>query len=210
MNYFDKIKELLEECMTEKGFKLWSGINGILPDVWDKLTASTKKYHKKMDGSVPNLDEHVYEMLYAAKKLIRMFGYELKTPDADVIFFAVAMHDTLKYGKWGTRKFCDNQHDREAGDMVRYNKDTFLKLYTEEQFNNLEEAVRFHSGRWSTDVPDPSNFDLKDIGPIAYFVHILDMLSAQDLIQTDVRNTNDIISNETSTGDTALATAVNN
>lgn len=210
MNYIDKIKELLEENMTERAFKLWSGINNLLPDAWDRPTSSTGKYHQKMDGRVPNMDEHVYEMLYSAKKLIRMFGYEPKTLDSDIIFLAIALHDSLKYGKWGNRKHSDREHDQRAGDMIRDNRDTFLKLFTEEQYDRLEEAVRFHTGRWSTDVSNQNKFDFKNVGPITYFIHMLDMLSTQDLIQTDVRNTNDIISDETSTGDTALATESNN
>ena len=53
MNYKEKVVELLEKNMTEKGFKLWIGINNILPDIWDKPTASTLKYHKKLNGEVP-------------------------------------------------------------------------------------------------------------------------------------------------------------
>ena len=65
MNYKDKVSELLEKNLTEKSFKLWTGINRILPDIWDKPSSSTGKYHKKLNGDVPSIAEHVYHMLYA-------------------------------------------------------------------------------------------------------------------------------------------------
>jgi hypothetical protein len=73
------------------------------------------------------------------------------------------------------------------GDIIQQNRETFLKLFSEEEFNILEEAVRFHSGRWSTDVPKNKPFTFKDYNPETMFVHMLDMFSTHDLIQTDVR-----------------------
>ncbi|MFW9871874.1 MAG: HD domain-containing protein [Candidatus Thorarchaeota archaeon] len=187
MNYKEKVIELLSENMTEKGFKLWEGINRILPDIWNKPTSSTGKFHRKMNGEVPDVAEHVYEMLYSAVKLFKMLNIEKKTSESDKLLFAVVLHDSLKYGKLGTRKHTDTTHDREAADMIASNKDIFLKLLTEEQFNTLEEAVRFHSGQWSTDAPKDKKFDFKDYNPESLVVHMLDMMSTADLIQTDVR-----------------------
>jgi len=187
MHYKEKIENLLESNMTEKGFKLWKGIDSILPDIWTKLVASTKKYHKKLNGEVPDIAEHVYDMLYATLKLLKLFDVSTNTTEGDKFLMAVALHDSLKYGNFGSRKYCDNKHDKEAADMIASNKQTFLKFLTEEQFQVLEEAVRFHSGRWSTDVPRNKVFDWKDYNPETFFVHVLDMLSTQDLIQTDVR-----------------------
>ncbi len=188
MNYKEKIIELLEQNMTEKGFKLWSGIDQILPDIWNFPTSSTGKYHKKLNGEVPNIAEHVYHMLYAAVKIFSMFDINKNTSEADKVLIAIVLHDSLKYGKLGTRKYVDNQHDQSAANMISSNKDTFLKLFTEDQFYIIEEAVRFHSGRWSTDVPKDKKFDFKDYNPETMFVHMLDMLSTKDLIQTDVRD----------------------
>ena len=179
---------LLEEHMTEKGFNLWQGIDKVLPDIWDKPTSSTGKYHKKQNGDVPTNAEHVYQMLFAACKLLKMFGINSRTTDSDKLLFAVVLHDTLKYGKLGTRAHTDSSHDKEAGDMVASNKDTFLKILNEDQFYVLEESVRFHSGRWSTDVPKNKEFTFSEYRPETMFIHILDMLSTADLIQTDVRD----------------------
>lgn len=187
MNYKEKIYKLLEENMTEKSFKLWKGIDSVLPDIWDYPTSSTGKYHKKLNGEIPSQGEHVYQMLYATSKIIKLFGYNSKTEEADKVFFAVALHDSLKYGNLGSRKHTDTKHDKEAADMIASNKKTFTKVLTEEQFYILEESVRFHSGQWSTDVEKNKKFNFSEFHPETLFVHILDMLSTADLIQTDVR-----------------------
>ena len=183
----EKVIKILEENMSEKGFALWKGINSRLPDIWNNPTSSTGKYHKKKNGDVPVQAEHVYHMLYSTVKLFRMFNIQTKTPDADKLLFAVALHDSLKYGRLGTRKHTDYQHDKNAADMVSENKETFQKILTEDQFFIMEEAIRFHSGQWSTDAKKES-FTFKNYNPESMFVHVLDMMSTADLIQTDVRD----------------------
>lgn len=183
----DRIVKLLEDNMSEKGFALWVGINQRLPDIWNNSTSSTGKYHKKQNGDIPTQAEHVYHMLYSTVKLFRMFNITSKTPDADKMLFAVALHDSLKYGQLGTRKHTDYQHDKNAADMVSQNKETFQKILTEEQFFIMEEAIRFHSGQWSTDAKN-TEFTFKKYNPETLFVHMLDMMSTADLIQTDVRD----------------------
>lgn len=188
IEYKEKILKLLEEHMSETGFKLWKGITTIIPETWDKPTSSTGKFHKKMNGDVPSQGEHTYHLLYAATKIFRMFDIQSKTTDADKMLFAAGLHDSLKYGNLGTRKHTDRRHDKEAADMVSSNKNTFLKVLTEDQFYSMEEMVRFHSGRWSTDVPKDKKFNFNDYNPETMFIHLLDMMSTADLIQTDVRD----------------------
>lgn len=189
MDYTKKVIDLLEKNMSERGFRLWSGIDKILPNIWNKPTSSTGKYHKKLNGDVPDIAEHVYQMLYVTFKLFRMFDIVSKTPDADKMLMSVALHDALKYGNMGTRKHTDGQHDKNAADMIASNSETFKKLLNDEQLDTLQEAVRFHSGRWSTDIPKNENFDWSKskLRKETFFVHMLDMLSTADLIQTDVR-----------------------
>jgi hypothetical protein len=187
MNYKFKIEEILKHNLTEKSFKLWKYIDSMLPNIWDKLVASTKKYHKKLNGEVPNIAEHVWHMLYASVKILRLFGIEPRSIEGDKILLAIALHDSLKYGPLGTRRFCDNKHDKEAADMIASNESTFRKIFDEKQFQVLEEAVRFHSGQWSTDAPLGKTFEWENYNTETFFIHILDMLSTSDLIQTDVR-----------------------
>jgi len=188
VSYKEKIINLLETNMTEKGFKLWNGINSILPDTWERPTSSTGKYHKKADGSIPTQGEHVYQLLYSTVKVWRMFDIMPKTSEADVLLFAIVLHDSLKYGKFGAREHSDIQHDKNAGDMVKQNKETFLKVLNEKQFVAMEEAIRFHSGRWSTDVTKKEFFDWDDFKKYTFFIHMLDMLSTADCLQTDMRS----------------------
>jgi hypothetical protein len=186
VDYKEKIINILEKNLTEKGFKLWRGINSILPDTWNKLTSSTGKYHKKLNGVVPTQAEHVYQMLYSAIRVIRLFNVEIKTMDSDKVLLAIALHDSLKYGGMGNRKFSDNGHDRDAANMIAENKSTFLKIFNEEQYQVLEEAVRFHSGRWSTESSKDYTFSFKNFNPETMFVHVLDMLSSEDCLKTDI------------------------
>ena len=185
MDYHRRIIELLKENLTERSFKLWRGIDRLMPNCWDKLTSTTKKYHRKANGEVPSQGEHVFEMLHAAVKILSMFGYDPKTTDTDKILLAIALHDSMKYGNFGTRKHTDNRHDKFAADMVSSNKHNFTKVLTEEQFFVLEEAVRFHSGRWSTDARH-KEFNWKDYNPETLVVHVLDMLSSKDCLKTNV------------------------
>jgi hypothetical protein len=186
MNYKEKIIELLQKNLTERAFKLWNGINSIVPDIWDRPTSSTGKHHKKLDGSIPTQAEHVYQMLYSASKILQLFGINPLTAESDKLLLAIAMHDILKYGDMGNRPYTDNMHDKKAADMVASNKETFLKILTEEQFYTMESMIRFHSGKWSTDAKN-REFKFDDHSPEVLFTHMLDMLSTYDCLQTDVR-----------------------
>lgn len=177
--------KLLEKNLTNRAFDLWSKINSRLPGIWDRLSSSSKKYHKRQDGRVPNLAEHTCEMLYAAVKLLRMFGAEPRTSYADSLLLSVMFHDSLKYGcdGLGNGGHTVGSHDKLAADMIMSNEATFRKILNKEEFMILEESVRFHSGRWSTDVPNQHEFDVYDFKPEAIFLHTLDMLSTADLIK---------------------------
>ncbi len=180
-DYKEKIVEIMGNMMSERGFNLWTGMDNILPNIWEKASSSTGKYHLKDGHRQPNLDEHVYDMLYVASKIYRMFGYKQKSPECDVLFLAIALHDSLKYGEKGNRPHTDQKHDRLAANMIQENKQIFLKLIDEDQYKILEDTVRYHSGPWSSDASKDFNFN--DRHCFAFFVHTLDMLSSNDLIK---------------------------
>lgn len=188
MDYKEKLFSILQENMTEKGFKLFTEICKIIPDIWNKPTSSTKKYHKKRNGKVASNAEHTYHLVYAITKISRLFNVKMKTSDGDKLLFGAALHDSLKYGQLGTLKHTDKKHDKNAADMVSQNKNTFEKIMSEQQFFVMEEMLRFHSGMWSTDVSKNKKFDFKDYNPETLFIHILDMLSTNDCLQTDIRD----------------------
>ncbi len=183
MNFKERIDELLKETLTGNAFKLWSGINNMVPNIWEKPTSSTGKYHKRADtGKVPNISEHTFEMLHSGKKVMKMFGSKEKTGYTDALLLSIALHDILKYGDKGTRKHTTNKHDKMIADNILGNPKIFLKIMSEDEFSMLINNLRFHSGRWSTDA-DIRNFNFSDRCPEAMFVHMLDMLSTNDLLK---------------------------
>lgn len=183
MNFEEKIVELLKENMSERGFLLWKGINERIPNIWNKPSSSTGKYHNKEDGRVPSIAEHTYEMLYTAIKMMRMFNWKKNSSQFDVILFSLVLHDCFKRGQSGKSKHTYNQHDKMAGDMVLENAPTFTKIFSEEEFAMIEEAVRYHNGRWSWDCKDRRNtFKFDGMHIESFYVHLLDMLSANNML----------------------------
>ena len=189
MTYEERMDEVLEINMSERGFSLWKALKQKLPEIWEKSSSSTGKYHKKHDGSVPSIIIHTYEMLSAGIKLFRMLNIKKNTTDADTLLLGIVLHDSLKYGLDGNLLHTTREHDRLIGDLIKANKATFLKLLNEDQFTILEEGVRYHSGRWSSDVDKNKPFDFKDYNPIAVFIHTLDMLSTADRLRTNFKET---------------------
>ena len=183
MNYQEKINELLKKNMTEKGFKLWLGINTLTTDIWNRPSSSSGKYHAKSDGRVHDIAEHTYEMLYAGVKIIRMFDIKLRTSRCDGVLFSIALHDILKYGEHGELKHTTGKHDQLVGDLIKGNFKTFQKAMDIDAIVIMEESARFHSGRWSTDVSNRNNFNWHNFYPETMFVHILDMLSTGDCLK---------------------------
>jgi len=183
MNYTENVKQLLKENMSERGYSLWEGINKMLPNIWELPTSSTKKYHLKEDGSCPDNAEHTFEMLYACVKLFRMYDVKSKTSNADMFLFAISFHDLYKYGKFGSQVHTNGKHDKLMADLIQSNKATFLKILNEKEFDLMVKMIRFHSGRWSTDVGNINEFDFNDYPAEVQFIHMLDMMSTKDLIK---------------------------
>lgn len=179
--YIELMNDLLEKNMTDKGFRLWTVMNSKIEPIWERPTSSTGKYHNKDDGRVPSVVEHTYEMLYAASKVARMYGAEPKSTQMDVIMLSISLHDAWKYGeKPNMRSHTANAHDMIAADKLRKNREIILLHFSPEEYDILEDAIRFHQGRWSTDVKDPDNFNFSDYHPYVHFIHTLDMLSANN------------------------------
>ena len=183
MKFQEKIDELLKKNMTEKGFKLWLGINTLTTDIWNRPSSSGGKYHRKADGRVHDIAEHTYEMLYGGLKIIRMFNIKINTSRCDGLLFSIALHDILKYGEHGELKHTTGKHDQLVGDLIKGNFRTFQKSMDDADIVIMEESARFHSGRWSTDVKNRNNFNWSNFYPETMFVHMLDMLSTADCLK---------------------------
>ena len=183
MDYTQAIVDLARHHMTEDGFKLLMKIEGNMPDIWNKPTSSTKKYHKKADGSVPSNAHHTYEMLYAGTKIIRMFGGKMKSTQNDAIIMSIVLHDIMKYGSKGNTPHTYSHHDKAMADLLNKNRKTLLKHFTQDEADIVIMGVRYHSGRWSKSVDNMHEFDFADYPPVVMFTHMLDMLSTGDCLQ---------------------------
>ena len=177
--FIDKIDKILERQLTPKSFDLWIGIReNISNNCWEKPTSSTGKYHQKENGRVPSVSEHTYELIYAADKIISMLDGLI---NKDVIFLSLALHDSYKYGLVKSCKFTETKHGHIIAEIIKKNKKIFKQALNDNDIILLENAVRFHDGKWAADAG--KNFSLNDLTPEILFVHTLDMLSSRDLIK---------------------------
>ena len=184
--YQKAISELLKENLRERSYNLWKQLNSLFPNIWDFPTSSTGKYHKKKGGRIPSCAEHVYGMLYATMKVMRMFNINKKSSEGDVLLLGVAWHDALKYGKYGTQKHTDYKHDKLMGDVIVENESTLKELFTDEQVKCMELMIRFHSGRWSTNHENTDEIDFTQFPHYVLFIHMLDMLETADCLRHDM------------------------
>jgi hypothetical protein len=184
MDYFKLMNDVLEMNMSDEGFRFWSAIEKKIPPCWNKFSSSTGKYHKKENGHNPSISQHTHEMLYAAVPLLSMFNIKSKTRESDIILLAIAFHDSFKYGvenKSIFSMYTDSKHDKNTADIILENREVFKKLFTDDEVILLEECVRYHSGRWSTDAK--KDFSFSKLNPYTMFIHMLDMLSSRNLIK---------------------------
>jgi len=181
----NQINELVEKNMTEEGKTFWREIRNKIPPVWDRYSSSTMKYHRRKDGTVPSIEEHTLEMLKSGCNVMGAFNIQPKTKDCDLLMFAILLHDAFKYGTKNplNSPHTDNTHDSIVGNVIKNNNEMFHQLFEKEKVVLLEEIVRYHSGRWSTDVKDKDSFNFKDFDPLTMFVHLLDMLSSRDCLK---------------------------
>ena len=184
--YTQAIKKLLEKNMSNRAFSLWNQLNSLFPNIWELPTSSTGKYHQKKDGRVPSCAEHVYEMLYAATKMLRAFNINKKTSDCDMVLLAVVWHDAFKYGKFGSAKHTDKKHDTIMGDVIAENESILKEIFSDEQVKILELMVRFHSGKWSTNNNNNDELNFSEFPHYVLLIHTLDMLSTANCLITDI------------------------
>jgi hypothetical protein len=178
---FDSFKKLAKSALTEDGYGLFIYINSKLPNIWDRYSSSTMKYHKRHDGTVPTILEHTYEMVYAAVKIISMWGNETISKRNDAFLLGIIFHDMLKYGKTGKNPHTTRNHDQEMANLFVKNKKIFLKHFDEDEFNLFIACIRFHSGRWSPDAKGMQNV-LHQLPVECVVVHMLDMLSTKSCL----------------------------
>ena len=177
----DKIDELLEINLTDISFRMWNALKEKIPDIRHRPSSSTGKYHRR-NGSVLTIYDHTYEMLVCCTRLFSIFHITPKTKKADILLFSILLHDAFKYGINNpfSAQYTYNAHDRLAANIVNENKAVFMRVFSEEEVNLLETCLRYHSGRWSADAG--SNFTFSTMPAEVFFIHLLDMLSTNNLL----------------------------
>lgn len=174
------VRYLTIECYTELFLNDGIMTNDIFKDIFNKKSSSTGKYHKRDNGEVDTIGEHTLEMLYAATKIFPLFGTDKQNGISEnssalnTIILAIYLHDILKYGMNNELIHTTNTHDELAGFFVFQNKLIFEK---HTNYQKLFDAVRFHSGRWST------NFKIELFTNMPLFTHMLDMLSTNNCLK---------------------------
>jgi len=193
----DKIDELLKDNMTDISFRMWNALKEKIPDIRYRPASSTGKYHRR-NGSVLTIYDHTYEMLVSCIKLLSIFDVTPKTKKADILLLSVLLHDAFKYGISNpfSSQYTYNAHDRLAANIVNDNKAVFMRVFSEEEVNLLEQCLRYHSGRWSSD--SSKDFDFDKLPKEVLFIHTLDMMSANNLLAIGEQS-NGINEHQTST-----------
>jgi hypothetical protein len=182
MDYEKEIDSILKNNLSTIAYNFWRAANQKIPNIFGRPSSSTGKYHNDENGKTKTVGEHTYEMLQACIGIWRMFDVKSKTEEGDILLLSIIFHDAFKYGKNPeSRNYTDNSHDKLCADLIQKGKNTFLKFMNEDSVSVLEECIRFHSGRWSTNAQ--KNFDFRKLHPFTFFVHTLDMLSANNLIK---------------------------
>jgi len=186
------IRYLTIECYSELFLNNGILTNKIFKDIFNKKSSSTGKYHQRENGEVDTIGEHTFEMLYAATKIFSLFGIDKEngiienSSSLNTIILAIYLHDILKYGENNENTHTAKNHDEIAGIFIFQNKSIFEK---HTNFQKLYDAVRFHSGRWST------NFDNKLFTNMPFFTHVLDMLSTYNCLKIEKINIDELFKN---------------
>lgn len=175
INVIEKIDNFLYDNLTQAGYELTCEIQ--IPDAWNRSTSSSGKWHHRPDGSIPTQAEHVYSMLINGKRIMCALDLKPNTPDADIFFLAIYYHDMYKYGIFGANERSEWKHDQLAADALVNDRAVFERVYSAEQVDRLITAVRYHTGRWSTDGPP------KTTDPMVHMVHFLDMGDTNNVLR---------------------------
>jgi len=167
----DKIDELLKENMSPECFDLYYKLHIPL----DQLTSSSGKFHQRLNGSIPTQGEHIYNMLGTAIKMKQTLDINF-----DLVLIAIVIHDIFKYGYFGLREKSNYEHDRMGADAIKESSMVFKGVFNGDEVRMLENAVRFHMGRFSNDFQDYSQ-----MSPLAWFLFFLDMGDTNNAIKGD-------------------------
>jgi len=183
---FRNIEEAIMPHLTHPGQNLVHILFNLTPFnvCGPKLSSSTQKYHVKENGVVPSVYAHTYEMVLAGIKVLSLFledGKPCSKNDARIL--SIVFHDAWKYGPRGTYPHTLRNHEKQMADIFEGHKSIIRPYFeTEEDYETFIVMIRYHSGRWSSDIPKHTKltFDWNNWPSDILFIHMLDMLSTRD------------------------------
>jgi hypothetical protein len=181
VDFAEKIDIFMVDNLTRTGYNFMYELS--IPNLSLKPTSSSGRYHSRPDGSIPSQAEHVYTMLINGKRMLRALDYKENSKDADAFYLAIYLHDMYKFGYFGMNDRTEYEHDRMAADAIEKSRKVFESHFTQSQTDRIIEAVRYHSGRWSTDVTEYE--DLLTLHPMTHMVHFLDMGDTNNVLRTE-------------------------
>ena len=179
--YMAKVLELAEKSLTPEGKQLMYKLLRAAPDIWDRLLSGSNKYHKRRDGSIPVVAEHVYWMLNAYVKTVAMWNVTLPSEEGDWRFLAILFHDVMKFGEKGEDTHTNEMHNWLGGDWMN----EMLEDLNVPWRRKIIEAIDHHMGRWSDTLLGDFPWETTELTPFSRFVHILDMLETFNCLSTE-------------------------
>jgi hypothetical protein len=177
----------IRDYMTPVGYELLKRLTAQIKPVWNRPASSSGKYHQRGDGTIPTIREHTQEMLYAATKIIRLFGYKDISKDNDLFYIAIMLHDAFKYGLQPDRvEYTDKNHDNIVAEFIDNHSEEIAELFGGGGHVILSDMLRYHSGIWSPDLKKKKPKEARKIAFVfkeTFFLHMLDMLSANNCLR---------------------------
>jgi hypothetical protein len=175
-----KIDQFLKKKLDKKYYDFWINFTNDYSLPFHRASSSTGKYHRDSAGKGHSIEDHTFEMLYCADRIISLFGDTKKQQRYEEIMLAISLHDIHKYGLGNERKHTTNEHDTITASLIRNHGQKHGLSKEEAEF--IAYLVENHSGRWSPGNPsrEPITFSQELL-----FIHICDMYSSRRCFKID-------------------------
>lgn len=155
-----------------------------LPDYFYSVAASsTGKYHPAYALGEGGLVRHTKAAVAIAYDLLGLEMYGRYSPaERDNILCALLLHDGMKHGRNGG-KWTVFRHPLDIVDFLQEG-DEWSDYISEEDFDQICEAISSHMGQWSHD--NKTGIDLpKPMSAIQKFVHQCDYLASRKYLEVN-------------------------
>lgn len=158
---------------------------GLLPTYFFEIPASsTGKYHPEYSLGFGGLLRHTKAAFKIANDLVRNLDFELSEIEKDLSLLAIMLHDGFKSG-YIQEKYTRADHPHLAADFVINNK--ALLFLSDEEIIKVADAIRSHSGRWTTDYQGNEILPKPETN-MSKFVHLCDYLASRKYLAVDIND----------------------